>query len=109
MLFTQRKSHGFRFALSVFAAYVLLVAVVAMLFPQARMSFVSSFGWWLAAIPVGLVTYAAFEFLSTKVLELPFWKHMPSWMRILLLVMLICTAVFCVVFIGLPIGSEHAY
>ncbi len=107
MPFIHRTSQGLRFALVIFATYAFLVAVVAMVFPQAGMSVLSSYGWWLAAIPLGLMTYAAFEFFFTWGLELPFWQRMPSWMRIFLLVILICTAVFCAVFIGLPFGSEH--
>ena len=108
MPFTHRTSQGLRIALVIFAAYALLVAVVAMVFPQAGMSVLSSYGWWLAAIPLGLVTYAAFEFFFTWGLELPFWQRMPSWIRIFLLVIFICTAVFFFVFIGSPIGSEQA-
>ena len=89
MFFAHRTKQRFLIALVACIAYALLVATVAAVFPRDGKSFASSFGWWLVAIPVGLVIYGALELFGTWSLDLPFWKRMPSWARVLLLVALI--------------------
>ena len=67
----------------------MLTAAVAAWFRRDWLGFVESFGWWLCAIPVGLIAYLAVESFGTWTLALPFWQLMPSWARVLLLVAVI--------------------
>jgi hypothetical protein len=85
----HRTRQRLRVVLASCTTYALVVAVVAVLFPCEGKSFASSFGWWLVAIPAGLAVYAALELFGTFGLGLPFWPRMPSWARVLLLVLLI--------------------
>jgi hypothetical protein len=85
VLFAHRTKQRIRVALTVCAVYALLVAAVAAVFPHEGKSFASSFGWWLLAVPFGLVAYAALELFGTWSLSLPFWQRMPSWARVFLL------------------------
>ena len=102
MFIAHRTKQRFRVALAVCVVYALLVATVAAVFPREGKSFASSFGWWLLAIPFGLVVYAALEFFGTWSLGLPFWHRMPGWARVLLLVALIS---FCAV--GVALLSQY--
>lgn len=89
MLLAHRTKQRLRIAVVACAAYALLAAAVAAVFPREGHGFLSSFGWWLCAIPMGLIAYIALELFGTRSLGLPFWQRMPSWARVLLLVALI--------------------
>jgi len=89
VFFAYRTKQRLRIALAVCGAYVALAAAVAVLLPHEGLEFLASFGWWLCAIPAGLVAYIAAELFGTWSLELPFWQRIPSWARVLLLVALI--------------------
>ena len=89
MFFAQRTRRRVRIALAACALYAAVIAAVAVLFPREDRDFVSSFGWWFVAIPLGLLAYAVLESLGTWSLERPFWQGMPSWARVLLLVAII--------------------
>lgn len=94
MFFAHRTKHRLRVALVGCAAYVMLAAGIAAVSPHDGSGFLASFGWWLCAIPVGLVAYVALELFGTWSLGLLFWQRMPSWARVLLLVAVIsCCAV----------------
>ena len=89
MFFAHRTKQRIRIAVVACIAYALLVAVVTVFFPREGNSLLSSFSWWLIAIPVGLATYAVLELFGTWSLGLTFWQRMPGWTRVLLLVVLI--------------------
>ena len=89
MFFAQRTRERTRLVFIACLAFVALVAVSAAIFPHEGQGFVVSFGWWLAAIPVGLLAYALVESFGTWGLGRPFWQRMPSWARVLLLVVII--------------------
>lgn len=98
MFFAHRTRQRFRVALVAWVVYAAIVATAAALYPREGKSFASSFVWWLAAIPVALVAYAALELFGTWSLGLPFWRRMPSWARVILLVAIICLVVVAVAF-----------
>jgi hypothetical protein len=108
VFFAHRMKQRFRIALAVGVAYALMVTTVAAVFPREGKSFVSSFGWWLLAIPVGLVVYAAVELSGTWSLGLPFWQRMPSWARVLLLVAIISCGAVGVAFVTQYLGGIGA-
>ena len=89
VLLAHRTKQRLRIAVVACAAYALLAAAVAAVFPREGLSFLPSFGWWLCAIPIGLIAYVALEHFGTWSLALPFWQRMPSSARVLLLVALI--------------------
>ena len=89
MFLAHRTRQRLRIALAACAAYALLTAAVAAMFPREGLGFLASFGWWLCAIPIGLIAYVAVELFGTWSLGLPFWQRMPSSARVLLLVALI--------------------
>ena len=94
MFFAYRTKQRLRIAFAACIAYALLAAAAAAMLPRAGHSFLESFGWWLCAIPIGLIAYVALESLGTWSLDRPFWNRMPSWVRVLLLVTLVsCCAV----------------
>lgn len=100
MFFAHRTKQRLRAALVLCIVFALLVAAVAGLFPREGKNFPSSFVWWLVAIPVSMVACAALELLGTWGLGLPFWRRVPSWARITLLVALISLTVVVVVALG---------
>ena len=102
MVFTQRTRQRIRIALVASLVYASLVASVAALFPQEGKSFLSSLGWWMVAIPVGVAAYLSLELFGTWSLELPFWQRLPSWARILLLV-----AVVSFISVVIAVVAEH--
>jgi xanthine/uracil permease len=89
VLLAHRTKQRLRIAVVACAAYALLAAAVAAVFPREELGFLPSFGWWLCAIPIGLIAYVALELFGTLSLGLPFWQRMPSSARVLLLVALI--------------------
>jgi hypothetical protein len=89
VLLAHRTKQRLRISVVACAAYALLAAAVAAVFPREGLGFLPSFGWWLCAIPIGLIAYVALELLGTWSLGLPFWQRMPSSARVLLLVALI--------------------
>ena len=93
MFLPHRTRQRFRVVLASCIGYALVVFVVAALFPREGKSFASSFGWWCVAIPTGLAAYAALELCGTWGLGLPLWQRMPSWARVLFLVLLVSLGV----------------
>lgn len=89
MFLAHRTKQRLRIAVVVCAAYALLAAAVAAVFPREGLGFLPSFGWWLCAIPIGLIVYVAVESFGSWSFERPFWQRMPSSARVLLLVALI--------------------
>lgn len=108
MFFAHRTRQRIRIALVASLLYALLVASIAALFPQEGKSFLSSFGWWMVAIPVCVATYAALELFGTWSLELPFWRRMPSWARVLLLVTIVSFIAVVVAVVAELLGSGNA-
>jgi hypothetical protein len=104
----HRTWQRLRVVLASCATYALVVAVVAALFPREGKSFASSFGWWLVAIPAVLLFYAALELFGTWGLGLPFWQRMPSWVRVLLLVLLVSLCAVGGVFLSQYFESRRA-
>ena len=89
VLLAHRTKQRLRIAVVACAAYALLAAAVAAVFPREGLGFLPSFGWWLCAIPIGLIAYVALELFGSWSFGLPFWQRMPSSARVLLLVALI--------------------
>jgi phosphoglycerol transferase MdoB-like AlkP superfamily enzyme len=108
MFFAHRTRQRILIALAACIAYALLVAAAAAIFPRDGKSFASSFGWWLLAIPVGLVAYAALELIGTWSLGLSFWQRMPSWARVLLLVVVISLGAVGAIFVNQYVGGSIA-
>ena len=106
MLLAHRTKQRLRIAVLASAAYALLAAAVAAVFPREGRGFLQSFGWWLFAIPIGLIAYVALEFFGTWSLGLPFWQRMPSWARVLLLAALISGIAVGAVFISQFFGHH---
>lgn len=98
MFFAYRTKQRLRIVLVICLSYALLVAALAALFPTEGKTFASSFWRWFAVIPVGFCIYAVIELFGTWSLNRPFWQRMPSWSRILLLVLLIALGVAGFVF-----------
>ena len=71
------------------AIFGVLVGALAWLLPQNSSTYLQSFSIWLVAIPLLLVTWFSLEWAGTKLLSLPFWQRMPSFVRITLLVVFI--------------------
>ncbi|MFZ6799046.1 hypothetical protein [Undibacterium sp. Di24W] len=109
MFFAHRTKQRFRTALVALAGFACLVGIVVAVFPGEDKSFVFSYFWWMLAIPLGLAAYAAFELFGTWSLSLPFWQRMPSWARVLLLVVLICAFVVATLFASLYFGDDLAF
>ena len=90
MFLGQKTRQRFRTAMAACVGYLFVAAGLAIAFPRPGQTFASSSLWWLTAIPVGLVSYAALELFGTWFLDLAFWRRMPSWARVCTLVALIC-------------------
>ena len=88
-----------KIAFAVLAIYALLVALLARFWPPPGASFQEAFLRWSWGIPATLVVWFCAEWLSSKVLSLPFWSRMPSWARVALLVLVVLAVV--VLLIGL--------
>jgi uncharacterized membrane protein len=99
MFLAHRIRQHIRIALTGCAVYAFVIAIIAAVFPREDKSLVFSFGWWLVAVPVGLIGYAVLESLCTWCLGLPFWQRLSSWARVLLLVLLISLATVGPVFL----------
>lgn len=82
------------------ATCALLAAILAAISPFEGKPFIYSFGLWLLGIPLILLTYVVLEGLGTWALELSFWKRIPSWARVSLLVSTICFVSVLVVFLA---------
>ena len=70
-------------------AFILLVAVLAILESGKQVGFAESFVHWLWALPVFLAAWFLLEYVGTKVMGLPFWQRFPAAIRIVWLVGLI--------------------
>ncbi|OYU45511.1 MAG: hypothetical protein CFE44_07060 [Burkholderiales bacterium PBB4] len=106
MFFPHLTKQQLRIAFAASAAYAVLAAAVAAAFPREGLGFLSSWGWWLCAIPVGVIAYIALELFGTWGLGLPFWQRMPSWVRVLLLVALVSCCAVGAVFVSQLVGNH---
>ena len=79
------------------ASYVMLIAMLAILWPKAEAGFPEAFARWFVGIPASLVALLSIEWLGTKALGFPFWLRMPSSARIALLVVLVVALVLVMV------------
>ena len=77
MFFAHHIKQRLGIAFAAGVTYAVLAAAVAAAFPREGLGFLSSWGWWLRAIPVGLIAYLALELFGTCGLGLPFWQRMP--------------------------------
>jgi hypothetical protein len=109
MFFAHRTKQRFRTALVAVVGFACLVGIVAAVFPREDKSFVFSYFLWMLAILLGLAAYAAIELFGTWSLSLPFWQRMPSWTRVLLLVVLICAIVVTAFFTSQYFGGDLAF
>ena len=100
MFFAHRTRQWLRIVFAAGAACAVLAATAAVIFPRAGVGILSSWGWWLRAIPVGLLAYVVLELFGTWVLGRAFWQRMPSWARVLLLVTLIACCAVGAVFVS---------
>jgi hypothetical protein len=108
MFFAHRTKQRILVAIAVCAIYLVLVAAAAVLFPYLGTGFASSFGWWLIAVPLGLVAYIALELFGTWSLGFPFWQRMPNWARVLLLVSIISFGVVGIAILSQFFGGNSA-
>jgi membrane protease YdiL (CAAX protease family) len=108
MFVTYRTKKHMRIVLFICLVYAVLTAAAAAIFPREGKNFASSYAWWLLAIPVILVVYAALEGLGTWFLGLSFWNRIPSWARILLLVLVMSFISVGVILVRDSIGSHDA-
>ena len=90
MVTANQRTRNLRILLALCIGYALLVAVLSTLFPLKGHSPGFSFVWWLAGLSVCLIAYAVLEFAGTWSLERPFWRRLPSWARVSLLVAVVC-------------------
>ena len=82
------------------ASYAVLATLLAATAPFQGLTFISSFGAWLLGIPVVLLAYVAIEALCTRWVEANFWKIMPSWARVSLLALSLCTGFVAVMLLA---------
>lgn len=75
------------------AAYVAIVAILAMLFPDQGASYSGAVVKWLVGIPIYLAIWFSLEWSGEKFLGLSFWQQMPSFARVLLLVICIVVVI----------------
>ena len=108
-MFSSRTKQRISIACASCAVYILLVTIIAMVSPRDGKSFVYSFSWWLLGIPVGLLAYAVLELFGAWSLNLLFWQRMPSWGRIMLLVVLISIGAVGVAFIIQPFAGMGVF
>jgi hypothetical protein len=106
MFVAGRAKRRIRAVLVICLTYAAVVAAVASFFPRESRSFAASYAWWLLAIPVFLIGYAALEVFGEWFLDLAFWSRMPSWARVLLLVLIISFVSASVILVRASIGSH---
>ena len=83
---TARRLRSF---FAVLGAFLLIVGAIALIAPTGDRSFSSSYLSWLVGVPAFVGIWFAVEWCGTLVLDRPFWKEMPSAMRVILLVFLV--------------------
>ena len=93
MRFANQPRRWVLLMVSAAAVFALVAGCLSTFFPRDGEGFFSSIVGWLLALPVGLLVYAALEMAGTWALDRPFWQRLPSWGRILLLVMLVSLVV----------------
>lgn len=108
MFIAHRTKRRIRAAAVACIAIGVLAAMAAAVLPRDAKTFAASFGWWVWAIPVGLVAYAALEFIGTWSLGQSFWQRMPGWARVCLLVMVISLVAAGAVLVSQPFSSTIA-
>lgn len=109
VFFAHQTRQRIRIASAACIAYALLISLVTLLLPREGKSLLQSFGWWLVAIPIGLATYVALELFGTWLLGFAFWQRIPSWARILLLVLLISFGTIAAILVGQYITGDGAH
>jgi hypothetical protein len=82
------------------AVCALLAAILAVVSPFDGKAYIYSFGLWLLCVPLMLLTYGVLEGLGSWALGLSFWKRMPGWARVSLLVIGICFVSVSVLFLA---------
>lgn len=106
MSLARRTRNRLCIAVVVCAACVLAAVAAAALFPRKGRSFLQSVAWWLAAIPIGFAACLVVEFAGSWTLERPFWQGLPSWARVMLLVVVICACAVAAVLVARIAGIE---
>jgi hypothetical protein len=89
MPFAQRKKLIVKIALLGILVYALIVLGLTLYSPAPDLPFSVAYGRWLLGIPATLAVWFTIEYIGTWSMDRPFWNNMPSWGRIVLLVLLI--------------------
>ena len=87
---TKRRLAEFSWVLGAFLA---AVGVFALFSLSHYTSFIDSYLWSLVYLPAMLGLWIALEWSGTFLLDRPFWNNMPSPVRVVLIVALICLIV----------------
>ena len=101
MFFAARTVQRFKVVALAIVCYGLLALALAFFWPGPGASTATAFMRWLLGIPVALGAWACLELFGQWALSQPFWRHMPSWARIGLLVLVIGVATM------LAIGAQQ--
>ena len=108
MLLAQRTRQRLKFLLVCLAVYAIAVLVLALVAPAPNVSFAVAYGRWLVGIPAALVVWAALELLATWSLERQFWRRMPSWVRVALLVAILAAVAVAIFWVQSLLQANSA-